>query len=182
MKKNTGLKRSPGKGKVVAKPGNIGQTANKKGLGNPAAIAAASAAASPAGQKAIDKGIDLFYLGFKILIVGGLVYYGYKKISNKFTPRQEVSTYPIANITLHQAQDRANALYQAMVGYGSNLVQVAQNLQGLNYNSMTRVYNAFGRRQGVVPFSKEMDLTEWLIDEFNDADLTYLRGLVGGWF
>lgn len=167
-------------GKVAS--GSTGRKPKRLGLGNPAAITAASVAASPAGQRAINKGIDLAFLGLTIIVVGGLIYFGFKKAMNNFTPRDEVPAYPIANITLHQAQDRATALYQAMVGPGNNLIQVAQNLQGLNYNAWVRVYNAFGRKQGAVPFSKEMDLTEWLIDEFSTADLTYLRGIIGGVF
>lgn len=167
-------------GKVAS--GSTGRKPKRLGLGNPAAITAASVAASPAGQRAINKGIDLAFLGLTIIVVGGLIVFAWKKVSNQFEPKPEESAYPMANITLSQAQDRANALFQAMVGPGNNLVQVAQNLQGLNYNAYIRVYNAFGKKQGSIPFSKEMNLTEWIIDEFSDTDLSYLRGIIGGIF
>lgn len=168
-------------GKVAS--GSTGRKPKRLGLGNPAAvIAATSAMNSPAGQKAVDKGIDLVYLGLKIVVVGGLIYLAYRKISNRFEPLEEVSSYPVANITKHQAEARANALFQAMVGPGAKLPLVAQNISGLNYNAYIRVFNAFGHKSGSFPFSKNMTLTEWIIDQFNTADLSYLRGVMGGFF
>ncbi|HRB72437.1 hypothetical protein [Flavobacterium sp. UBA4197] len=153
---------------------------NNKGLGNPAA--ATVVASSAAGQKAIEKATEVIPFVLKLTALGIGIYFIARKVSNRFEPRATKSEYPVANITKHEAEDRANALYSAMVGAGADLYAVASVLQGMNYNAYVLIYNAFGKRSGFLPFSKEMTLTEWIIDEFSVADRSYLRGLMGGIF
>lgn len=170
-KKNTGLNEPVGVG-VAFDPS--GSKSEKLGLGNPVA------------QKALDKSLDVLPWLIKtgvIVSLGALgVYLLYRAITTRFEKKPYVSSYPVSNISDSEAETRANALFQAMLGPGNNLDAVADQIIGLNYNAFVKVYNAFGKRQGVLPFSKEMTLTEWILDEFDSTELSYLRGLMGGWF
>lgn len=154
-----------------------------KGLGNPALIAAAQ---SPAGQKAINnqtelagKAIAILPTVIKIAGFGIAAYLLYSWLTNRFKPIGIANNLDPANITDGQAQTKANAIYQAMVGVGANFDIVKSNLAGLNYNGWVKVYNAFGKRQGILPFSAKTDLAEWLVDQFNDSELNELRFLLG---
>jgi hypothetical protein len=114
----------------------------------------------------------------KTLFVLGLGYFVYYKIVNRFVSLKENSNYPTSNITNAQAVTRADSIFEAMNGLGSNLEIVKQNIAGLNYNGFIKVYNAFGSRQGSVPFSSKMTMIEWFNDQFNTSELEQLRFLV----
>ncbi|ALM50311.1 hypothetical protein AMR72_16320 [Flavobacterium psychrophilum] len=165
-------------------------TTNKKGLRNPAVLAVAS---SPAGQKVIsdtsettrklaDTSISLIPFIVKTTIIVGGIYVAYRLYTDRFIKMGVNTSYPGANITDGQASARANAMYEAMKGIGANKDVVAMNLQGLNYNGWVKVYNAFGNRTGVIPFSKEMNLAEWLNDQFSGTDLLELKLILPGVF
>ena len=178
-KKNTGLNEPVDVENVVAY-GSTGEAPQKLGLGNP------ESQSPGAREKAFDKSLDVLPWLIKTGVIVSLssltIYLIYRAVTNRFEKKAFVSSYPPANISDSEAETRANALFQAMLGPGNNLDAVADQIIGLNYNAFIKVYNAFGKRQGVVPFSKEMTLTEWILDEFNETDLSYLRGLMGGFF
>ncbi|UUC45582.1 hypothetical protein [Flavobacterium cerinum] len=136
--------------------------------------------------KALEKSFDVLPWLIKTGVIVGLSALGGYLIYRAFTTRFEKwdtkSGYPNANITDAEASTRANALFQAMLGAGNDINAVADQLIGLNYNAFVKVYNAFGKRQGVMPFSKNMTLTEWIVDEFDGTELSYLRGIMGGFF
>jgi hypothetical protein len=158
------------------------KTTTKKKLGNPAVAAIVNSDAAKnasEGQKAVVQAtasVIPFFL--KTGFVLGVGYVIYNKWTNRFVPSKEVSYYPTANITTSQAKTKADAIYGAMKGYGNGFQIVAANIAGLNYNGWVRVYNAFGNRQGVIPFSSKMNLTEWFADQFNEEELAQLRFLV----
>lgn len=167
----------------------------KKGLNNPAVIAAAS---TPAGQKAITQTIDTAnnavsgtlsivkgVLG--IALFGGIGYIAYTKIFNGFNSVKEDSQYTPANVSTGVAQAKAEAIYKAMYGAGNgfNLVKsILQYVNGerINHNGFIRVYNAFGKRNGIIPFSTKMTLTEWFTDQFSESELLELRLIINGFF
>lgn len=166
------------------------KTNNKKGLRNPAVLAVAS---SPAGQKVVsdisetqrkltDTGISLIPFVAKTVFVVGVIYVGYRLYTDRFIKMGINTNYPGANITDGQASARANALHEAMKGIGANKAIVAANLQGLNYNGWVKVYNAFGNRKGINPFGSEMNLAEWINDEFSGTDLLELKLILPGVF
>ncbi|RDI07044.1 hypothetical protein [Flavobacterium sp. AG291] len=167
-----------------------GTTKNKKGLGNPAVLAVAS---SPAGQQAIsnisetqrkvtDAGIQILPFVFKTLFVAGCGYVAYRLWTDRFIKLGTNPNWPASNINDAQADARAEAIYQAMVGFGADKDAVAMNIAGLNYNGWVKVYNAFGNREGILPFSKEMNLVEWINDQFSGDDLLELRVILPGVF
>lgn len=166
------------------------KTIKHKGLGNPAVLAVAS---SPAGQQAIsqasetqrkiaDAGISILPFVFKTVFVVGGLYVAYNLWSNRFIKLGVNPKWPASNINDAQASARAEALYEAMVGVGADKDVVAMNITGLNYNAWVKVYNAFGNREGILPFSKEMNLVEWINDQFSGDDLLELKVILPGVF
>ncbi|ESU28394.1 hypothetical protein FLJC2902T_17510 [Flavobacterium limnosediminis JC2902] len=153
-----------------------------KKLGNPIVVAAAT----PAGQKAIEKSIDIIPFLLKGLVIAGVGYFIYYKITHKFDKRALNPNYPPANISDASAQSRAEAIYTAMYGAGNGFEAVKQQLNGVNYNGFTKIYNAFGIRKSFdhVPLvnKSEGNLIEWLYDQFDPGELAELRFLVAGVF
>jgi hypothetical protein len=167
----------------------------KKGLNNPAVIVAAS---TPAGQKAISKGIDTASSAVSgtvsivkgvltIALLGGVGYYAYTKIVNGFKPEREDNRYTPSNVSTGVAKAKAEEIFKAMYGAGNGFNKVKSilqyvNGQRINRNGFIRVYNAFGKRSGLVPFSKEMTLTEWFLDQFDESELLELRLIIKDFF
>lgn len=167
----------------------------KQGLNNPAL---AVAAATPAGQKAITRGIDTAdkavsgtysivknVLG--IAVFAGVGYFAYTKIFNGFTAVTEDSQYTPSNVSTGIAKAKAEAIYQAMYGAGSGFNMVKSILQyvsnqRINHNGFIRIYNAFGKRSGAIPFSKKMTMTEWFADQFSESELLELRLIIPNFF
>ena len=167
----------------------------KQGLNNPALIAAA---ATPAGQQAITKTIDTAnnavsgtlsivknVLGIGVFL--GVGYFAYTKIFNGFTAVSEDPQYTPSNVSTGVAKAKAEAIYTAMYGAGNGFNMVKSILQyvngeRINHNGFIRVYNAFGKRDGVLPFSKNMTLTEWFIDQFSQSELLELRLIIKDFF
>ncbi len=156
-------------------------TTNKK-LGNPAVAAVVSSGAAKSaseGQKAVVQATaSVIPFALKTIFILGVGYVVISKYTNRFVPSKEVPYYPTANVTTSQAKTKADAIHGAMKGFGNGFQIVAANIAGLNYNGWVRVYNAFGNRQGVIPFSAKMNLTEWFADQFNEEELAQLRFLV----
>jgi alpha-acetolactate decarboxylase len=158
----------------------------KQKLSNPAAIAAIS---SEQGQNAIKTASEnqkavvqatasVIPFVLKTVFVLGVGYFVYSSWADRFVPSKEVPYYPQSNITSSQAKTKAEAIYGAMKGFGNGFQVVAANIAGLNYNGWVRLYNAFGNRQGIVPFSGETNLVEWFADQFDEEELAQLRFLV----
>lgn len=162
----------------------------KTKLGNPAVVALAT---SPAGQNAIQNAsenqkavvqatasvIPFLIKTLVIIGIGGIVYYRY---TNRFVSLSENKNFQSSNITNNQAQTKAETIYNAMKGLGNGFEIVKTNIANLNYNGFVKLYNAFGHRQGVVPFSNKMNLVEWFSDQFSDEELNELRFLVPNMF
>ena len=150
----------------------------KPGLKTPAAVVAALS--TKEGKKAIDtalhaqsKAIDLGFTILKIGLFSLAVYITYKKVFNSFVKAKEDKSQPASNITIAGAKQRAENLYRAMNGVGANFDKTIANLRGLNYNGFIRVFNEFGERRGYD--LKKQNLTEWIFDQFNEAQIKQLR-------
>lgn len=142
----------------------------KNKLGNPATAIVTA--------KALDKTTEVIPFVLKTLFILGMAGFIIYKIKNKFRPLSENNAYPNANVTHGTAKTKADAIFSAMTGFGANVDLVANNIAGLNYNGFVRVFNAFGDKQGAIPFSDKMNMVEWFYDQFNEAELTKLRFLV----
>ncbi|MGQ2982119.1 hypothetical protein [Flavobacterium sp.] len=150
----------------------------KKGLGNPVAVAAST----PAGQKAISEVVSIIPWLIKAGLIGFAIWYAVGLWTKRFVKAAQNPNYPPANVSDAQAEAKADALYNAMYGPGANFDEVAGQINGLNYNGWIKVFNAFGKRGGVNPFADDMNLVEWLTDQFDDEELIQLRFLVGNVF
>lgn len=162
---------------------------NKSKLGNPAVLLATS----EAGQKAISNASEnqkavvqatasVIPFVIKTVIVIGIGTFIYYKYTNRFVSLKENPNYPVSNITNNQASTRAEVIYNAMLGFGNGFEIIKTNIAGLNYNAFIKLYNAFGSRQGSIPFSEKMNMVEWFSDQFDEEELTQLRFLVPNMF
>jgi hypothetical protein len=158
-------------------------TTKNKGLRNPAVTAVAT---SEAGEKAIakaertqqaaaDVAVKVLPWLIKIVVVGTIGYVAYRLYTDRFKKASYNNNWPDANVTDAQAQAKADAIYNAMYGYGANAQVVAEQLIGLNYNGWIKVYNAFGKRQPWNPIADEMTLVEWFADQFDEEDMILIR-------
>lgn len=158
-----------------------------KGLGNPALIAAAS---SGAGQEAIstsigstvrmaEKSVNTIGTVVKVLLVLAGGYVLYTIVDKRYKKVGQNSAWPAPNITEGQARAKANAIYEAMYGIGADFEAVKTQLAGLNYNAWVMVQNEFGKRGGLNPLGADMDIVEWLTDQFSNSQLDELRFLIG---
>lgn len=169
------------------------RTIRKKGLGNPAAMAAmadpmekaiskTTARADATVQAATNIATDLIPFVVKSLLIGGAVWYGYRLYAKRFVKMATNPNYAAANVSDGQAAARASAMYEAMYGIGANKEMMGEALQGLNYNGWVKVYNAFGNKKGANILGDSMNLVEWIADQFNEDDLTELRFILPGVF
>lgn len=128
-------------------------------------------------------GTDLVVWLVKLAVVGGIGYWAYGKFTNRFVALKTNKNYPIANVSDAQAKTRADAIASSEVtfDFGSEFETVSSNLAGLNYNGFIKVYNAFGKQRGTW-LAGEMNLIEWLQDQFNKEHLAQLSSLLGGAF
>lgn len=132
--------------------------------------------------QAASKSTDLILWLIKGVIIVGGAYYAYGLYTNRFKNKKEVKNYPLANISLDQAKSKADAIYNAKSFFGVGNEQyniTTQQLAGLNYNALIRVYNAFGKRTSYL-FSGDMDLIEFFQDQFNTDHLSELSSLTFG--
>lgn len=77
--------------------------------------------------------------------------------------------------------DRADAIYNAMYGLGTDESAVFSALAGMNREELIAIYNAFGSRRydsltGAFT-SRKMDLIGFFNDEFSGPDLDRLRAI-----
>lgn len=157
---------------------------SKDKLANPAVIAAI--AASPQGQKAIDSAFirannlstNSVVIAKNALWIGLFGFLTYKVYTNVFGTFKPVNTdikYQPAKINDATALAKAETIFKAMYGAGNGYQTVKKNLEGTYHNDYIKIYNAFGKRQGFFYGSKKMNLTEWIIDEFEGEELINLR-------
>lgn len=139
-----------------------------------------------AGRKArtaVNVGLIIF--GVSVLGIGGTLFYNlywkhrFRKMS--YDPNQKP-----ASISAGLAKSKAETLYRAMHGMGANYTHVYNALRGMGHNNYVAIYNAFGKRPPATSFSmgnkNDMDLSQWLQDQFSGEKLASLRAQVGNAF
>lgn len=170
----------------------MNKTAQNKTLKQPAQKTVAKTGAGLKGYddprvavvtEVASKSTGLLVWGIKLLVIGGIGYWAYGKFTNRFISLKTNTNYPPSNVSDSQAKTRADAIAASEVtfDFGSEFATVSANLAGLNYNGFIKVYNAFGKHSGTW-FSGDMNLIEWLQDQFNEEHLSQLRNLLGGAF
>jgi hypothetical protein len=117
----------------------------------------------------------------KTIFVLGVGYLVYSRYTNRFIKLKEKSNYPAANVSEAQAKGRAAAIGGSITLFGNSFETVSENLSGLNYNGFVRVYNAFGHQTGTF-LSGDLDLIEWLRNQFTDYQMQQLSFLLNGAF
>lgn len=120
----------------------------------------------------------------KTAVVGGLIWYAYSRFTNRFVKLPENPKYPKANISDSQAKTRADAIASSLAFFdwqGDEFSITSQNLAGLNYNGFVKVYNAFGKQKGHL-FAGDLNLIEWINDQFTPYEVSQLSLLLGGAF
>lgn len=135
-------------------------------------------------QKAITTSINIGFILVGVAIVGlgmGAFYKLYWE--NRFRKLKHDPNKKPSNVSPSAAKAKAQALYSAMKGMGTNLQVVKNNLTGVNYNGWVDVYNAFGKRSGSLNFSLgnsgDEDLIEFLQGDLSENELKDLRRLMG---
>lgn len=116
--------------------------------------------------------------GFFVLGVG---YFLYNRYTNRFVKLKENNNYPIANITYDQAKTKADAIVSSLGWFSNSFDTVSGNMQGLNYNGFIRLYNAFGHQRGTL-LSGELNLIEWIKNQFTEDEVNQLSFLTNGVF
>lgn len=122
----------------------------------------------------------------KTVVVVGIGWYIVNRYQNRFVKLKENSSYPPANVTQAQAKSRADAIISAKTlfvefEFGDQYQATANALAGLNYNGFVRVYNEFGHQTGVL-FSGDLNLIEYILDQFNAYEVANLSSLQNGAF
>ena len=91
-----------------------------------------------------------------------------------------------ATISAGLAKSKADMIYRALHGIGANYNTVYNALRGMGHNNYVAIYNAFGKRTPATSFSmgnkNDMDLSQWLQDQFSGDKLAALRAQVGSAF
>lgn len=145
----------------------------KSKLGNPIAAVA--------GVKVVEQVSSTIPFLIKTAVIIGLGYYGYKKFTDRFVKIKENSNYAPANVSYAQAKGRADSIGGSIGLISNDHQNVARQLGGLNYNGFVRVYNAFGTKRGTL-LAGELNLIEWIRNQFKGDKLEQLSLLTGGAF
>ena len=117
----------------------------------------------------------------KTVVIVGIGWYAYNKWTNRFVKLKENSSYAPANVTEAQAKAKADAIASSIGWFSNSFDAVADNLAGLNYNGFIRVYNAFGHQTGTL-FGGDLNLIEWIKNQFNEYEVAQLSSLQNGAF
>jgi hypothetical protein len=117
----------------------------------------------------------------KTIFILGVGYLVYAKYTNRFVKLQEKSSYPKSNVSDAQAKGRAASIAGSITLFGNSFDTVSESLSGLNYNGFVRVYNAFGHQTGTY-LAGDLDLIEWLRNQFTDYQMQQLSFLLNGSF
>lgn len=151
----------------------------KSHLGNPAMLAVAAEKAG--NNEASKQAASAIPFVIKTLFGVGIFVVGYRYVTTRFQKAKEVSNFPGANITMTQAKAKAASIYEAANYFYSDFETIKNQLSGLNYNAIVRVYNAFGQVGNMI--TGYSDMTQFLTSRLSNDDLTQLRFITSGaWF
>jgi hypothetical protein len=124
---------------------------------------------------------NVVVIGTSVAIVGVVGYFVIRSYQNRFIKKKEISSFPQANVSFAQAESRANAIYSSIGWFTNDFENVKSQLVDLNYNGYARVYNAFKKRRGTL-FAGELNLEDWLYNQFTKEQLNEISFLLNGAF
>lgn len=117
----------------------------------------------------------------KTAVVFGIGWYLYSSYTNRFIKLKENSNYSPSNVTDAQAKGRADTIIGSLGWFSNSFETVRDQLAGLNYNGFIKVYNAFGHQSGTL-FAGDLNLVEWIRNQFSDEEVALLSSLQNGVF
>ncbi len=82
----------------------------------------------------------------------------------------EAGEVETSNLSVRQALIRANAIYTALDGLGSNEEAVYRAFEGANGAAIKLIYNQFGVRD-------DEDMTQWFVGDLDSAELKKVRAI-----
>lgn len=158
------------KGSTKSKSVRKASSPSRAGLGNPLVTAAV-----------VTQTASVIPFIIKTLILCGIGYFAYLKFTNRFVSKKYNSKLPAANISDMQAEARANSIAESIKLFSNDYDNVERNIAGLNYNGFVKLYNAFGKQTGTL-LGGELDLIEWIRNQFKDYQILKLSALQNGAF
>lgn len=129
----------------------------------------------------VQQGASALPFLIKLGAVIGVAVVGYKMWNNRFIKFKENSSFTPANVSLAQAKSKADSIGKSISLFSNDFENVSKQLAGLNYNGFVRVYNAFGQQKGTL-FAGELNLVEWIKNQFTSHQVDQLSFLLGGAF
>jgi hypothetical protein len=129
----------------------------------------------------VQQGASALPFVIKMLFVTGLAVVGYNLYTNRFKEFKENSSLAPANVSFAQAKGRADSIGKSIGLVSNDFENVSKQLAGLNYNGFVRVYNAFGQQRGTL-LGGDLNLIEWIENQFNSYQKEQLSFLLGGAF
>ena len=154
-------------------------------------LRATGGASSARGLRAIDvatpqaelvrQTVSVVPFLIKTAVVVGIVWFLVNKYKNRFVAKKLRSDLPASNISDGQAEAKASAIAGAIGWISNDFDTVADALADLNYNGFVKLYNAFGHHTGTL-FGCQLDLIEYIQNQFTDYEVSQLSALLGGAF
>lgn len=98
------------------------------------------------------------------------------------SPLNNLSTLG-ATLTDTQAQNKADSLYVAMHGYGTDEQKIYSELKDISRPNFNKVFKFFGKKiyspelglDGTILIDKNQNLLTWLNEELNKSEIDYLK-------
>lgn len=151
-------------------------------LGSVSTVFAQSAVKNNRTAVTTSINIGFILLGLGLLGAGGYAFYTlYWK--NRHRRLKHSEQHAASNVSPSAAKAKADSIYAATKGIGTNVKEVYKALTGVNYNGLIDIYNAFGKREpGGLNFSlgngSDEDLWGFLKGDLNENELKNLRNLL----
>lgn len=127
--------------------------------------------------------VGFILLGLTVVSIAGYSFYAFYW-KNRFKRWNYDPKSPASNVSPVSAKAKADALYTAMKGAGTDEKTIFETLAGVNKNGFIAVYNAFGKREpGGISISlgnrNYEDLVSFLHGDLSKTELERLRRVLG---
>lgn len=162
------------------------QRSEKKGLGNPIAIASFGLTALSAKDQVYSfiKNYWPWMLGLTGLSVGG--YFIYKQIKDPNISLKTDTKKQPSSLSSLEAQNIAESLFKAMNSPGTDEELILDLLNGRTYNDFVKISDSFGKRyydkilgsEGGWLLNDKFGLFEWLSFELTNKDMAKLQKVI----
>lgn len=135
-------------------------------------------------RTAVTTSINIGFILFGLALVGAGGYAFYRLYwKNRHRPLKHSDRLAASNVSPAEAKAKADAIYAATKGVGTNIKEVYKALTGVNYNGLIDIYNAFGKREpGGISLSlgngADEDLWGFLQGDLSKSEMDNLRNLL----